>query len=71
MAELASNADQQTQLQSELARVEEDIHKIENKLQNEGFMSRVPAAMIEKEQTKLARFTAEKTKILKQIAELD
>jgi len=71
MAELASNADQQTQLQSELARVEEDIHKIENKLQNEGFMSRVPAAMIEKEQTKLARFTAEKTEILKQIAELD
>ena len=71
MAELASNADQQTQLQSELARVEEDIHKIENKLQNEGFMSRVPAAMIEKVQTKLARFTAEKAEILKQIAELD
>lgn len=71
MAELASNADQQTQLQSELARVEEDIHKIENKLQNEGFMSRVPAAMIEKEQTKLARFTAEKAEILKQIAKLD
>ncbi|MEK9712248.1 MAG: hypothetical protein VW258_06755 [Thalassolituus sp.] len=44
------------QLQDEVSRLEDEIHRITNKLQNEGFISRVPAAMIEKEQTKLAKY---------------
>ena len=44
------------QLKDEVSRLEDEIHRITNKLQNEGFISRVPAAMIEKEQTKLAKY---------------
>lgn len=51
-----------TKLQEEVDHLEEEIHRITNKLQNEGFISRVPAAMIEKEQKKLADLEQEQKK---------
>lgn len=54
MTDLINSSHDMTKLQEEAEHLEEEIHRITNKLQNEGFISRVPAAMIEKEQKKLA-----------------
>jgi valyl-tRNA synthetase len=51
-----------SKLQEEVDHIEDEIHRITNKLQNEGFISRVPAAMIEKEQKKLAALKHEQKK---------
>ena len=56
MGEQALNADNVDKIREEVSKLEEEIHKISNKLQNDGFLSRVPAAMIEKEQHKLEKF---------------
>jgi valyl-tRNA synthetase len=56
MGEQALNTDNIDKIREEVSRLEEEIHKISNKLQNDGFLSRVPAAMIEKEQHKLEKF---------------
>ena len=56
MGEQALNTDNVDKIREEVSRLEEEIHKISNKLQNDGFLSRVPAAMIEKEQHKLEKF---------------
>ena len=55
MGEQALNTDNVDKIREEVSRLEEEIHKISNKLQNDGFLSRVPAAMIEKEQHKLEK----------------
>ena len=56
MGEQALNTDNVDKIREEVSKLEEEIHKISNKLQNDGFLSRVPAAMIEKEQYKLEKF---------------
>ena len=56
MGEQALNTDNVDKIREEVSRLEEEIHKISNKLQNDGFLSRVPAALIEKEQHKLEKF---------------
>lgn len=50
------NAQEITRLHAELARLEDEINRIANKLNNSGFINRVPAALIEKEQKKMAGF---------------
>lgn len=43
-------------MRQQVSKLEEEIHKISNKLKSEGYLSRVPAAIIEKEQCKLEQF---------------
>lgn len=43
-------------MRQQVSKLEEEIHKICNKLKSEGYLSRVPAAIIEKEQSKLEQF---------------
>lgn len=52
-----------TRIEEEILRVEEEIHRIANKLNNDGFISRVPAAMIEKEQKKMAKYEEHRNKL--------
>lgn len=59
-----------THLQSELARLEDEINRIANKLNNAGFINRVPAALIEKEQQKMAGFQKLQAQIQQKIAHL-
>ena len=71
MPEQIAQTQDTAQLQDEVARLEEEIHRITNKLQNDGFLSRVPAAMIEKEQKKLARFEQVLKELIAKIRALD
>ena len=57
-------------LQAELARLDDEISRIANKLNNTGFITRVPAALIEKEQQKMAGFQKLQAQIQQKIAHL-
>ncbi|MBE0484317.1 MAG: hypothetical protein IBX52_12545 [Bacterioplanes sp.] len=50
-------------IQTKIERIESDIQRITNKLNNDGFIARVPAAMIENEQKKMAQFEREKREL--------
>jgi len=69
MSEATVPAKENVSIQDEIARLEEEIHKISNKLQNEGFIARVPAAMIEKEQKKLAKCEKQQKALKAQITQ--
>jgi len=56
MGDQTLKADDVDKLRDEVSRLEDEIHRITNKLQNDGFISRVPAALIEKEQDKLKKY---------------
>ena len=53
---VTDHAQEVSHLQAELARLDDEISRIANKLNNSGFITRVPAALIEKEQKKMAGF---------------
>lgn len=57
-------------LQAELARLDDEINRIANKLNNAGFINRVPAALIEKEQQKMAGYQKLQAQIQQKIAHL-
>lgn len=59
-----------TRLNSEIERLENDIQRIANKLNNDGFIARVPAAMIENEQKKMAKFEREKSALETQMRQI-
>ena len=69
MTDLSEQTEDITQLQDEATHLEEEIHRITNKLQSEGFLSRVPAAMIEKEQKKLAELEKKQKTLQAQMKE--
>ena len=43
-----------SQLHSEIERLTNEVHRISNKLNNGGYLSKAPAAAVEKEQKKMA-----------------
>lgn len=47
---------EQPTLNEQIAHLEDEIHRISNKLNNSGFVSKAPAATIEKEKNRLADF---------------
>lgn len=57
-------------LQSDMDALENDAQRILNKLNNNGFMAKAPAAFVEKERLKLEKVEASKADIKQQIAEL-
>ena len=63
MPELKDMGQEIARIHEEVARLEDEIHRISNKLNNEGFISRVPAAMIEKEQKKRSAFLKKQEKL--------
>lgn len=60
-----------SRLHDEVERLENEIHRIANKLNNEGFLTRVPAAFIEKEQKKMAVFQRDQARLKEKIAALN
>ncbi|MDF1763966.1 MAG: hypothetical protein P1U57_11200 [Oleibacter sp.] len=70
MSETAKTVNEVTHLQEEVTHLETEIHRITNKLENSGFISRVPAALIEKEQKKLAQLEISQKKVKAQLIKL-
>ncbi|PHS61875.1 MAG: hypothetical protein COB09_16850 [Thalassobium sp.] len=68
MTDLMESTEEISLLNAEVQRLEDEIHRIANKLNNDGFISRVPAAMIEKEQKKKASFEHDQARLKEKIA---
>ncbi len=56
LAEVVDTAKERERLEKELSRLTGEIKRIEGKLSNEGFVSKAPAAVIEGEREKLAKY---------------
>ncbi|WP_265574613.1 hypothetical protein [Venatoribacter cucullus] len=66
---VTDHAQEVSHLQAELARLDDEINRIANKLNNAGFITRVPAALIEKEQKKMAGFQKLQAQIQQKISQ--
>lgn len=66
---VTDHAQEVSHLQAELARLDDEISRIANKLNNSGFITRVPAALIEKEQKKMAGFQKLQAQIQQKISQ--
>jgi valyl-tRNA synthetase len=63
-------AAEKARLAKEIARLEAEIAKAQNKLSNEAFVAKAPAAVLEQERKRLADFSATLSKLQDQIKRL-
>ncbi len=68
MAELVDLAAEKKRLEKELGDVEKRLSQIENKLSNQGFLAKAPAAVIEEQRANGAKLS-EKARLLKESIE--
>ncbi|CAK9883740.1 MAG: Valine--tRNA ligase [Candidatus Erwinia impunctatus] len=68
MADLVDKAAEQARLAKEITKLETEISTITAKLANEGFVSRAPAAVVEKERQRMRECEAAKIKLIEQQA---
>lgn len=57
MSELVDTEKERARLSAEEKRLTDEITRLQKKLENQGFVSKAPAAVVEAERTKLARYT--------------
>jgi valyl-tRNA synthetase len=57
----------ETSLTEQMEQIETDIHRISNKLNSDGFMSKAPAAFVEKERDKLTALKKAQAKVKAQL----
>ena len=57
MSDMVDTEKERARLTAELAKAEGEIERIKKKLENEGFVSKAPAAVVEGERAKLAKYT--------------
>lgn len=70
MADTIDKEEELNRLNEEISRLENEIHRISNKLNNDGFVSKAPAATIEKEKLRLASFEKDQNIFREQVATL-
>ena len=70
LGDLVDFAKEIARLQKEMDGVQKEIQRAEGKLNNPGFVSKAPAALVEQEKTKLAANQAKVEALLKRIGEL-
>ena len=58
LAEMVDFEAERRRLEGELANTENEIRRVEGKLSNAGFVSKAPAAVVEAEREKLAKYQA-------------
>jgi valyl-tRNA synthetase len=59
----ADKARERERLDKEIAKIENDLHTVEGKLQNSSFVDRAPAAVVEEHRRRLGDFTAQLAKL--------
>lgn len=61
---------ERARLEADLAKVEADIARTEGKLKNESFVAKAPAAVVDAERQKIAKFQAAKEALVAELAKL-
>ncbi len=70
MGDLVDFGKEKERIQKELSNIESEISRAKNKLNNQGFLAKAPAQLIEEEKQKLVNFEELKQKLLARINEL-
>ncbi|MBQ2793339.1 MAG: valine--tRNA ligase [Clostridia bacterium] len=70
LAEVVDLEKERARLSAELAKTDGEIERIEKKLSNEGFVAKAPAAVVEGERAKLAKYRETREAILASLAKL-
>lgn len=71
MGELIDFDKERARLNAEIAKTDEEIARAEGKLANKGFVDKAPAALVEKEREKLAKYKEIKLGLVQSLAALD
>ena len=70
MGDLVDFEKEKERIKKELATVEQEIARANGKLNNQGFVAKAPAQLIEAEKAKLANYLDIKEKLLQRLQEL-
>ena len=70
MADLVDTEKEKARLTAELARLDGEIERVERKLANEGFVAKAPAAVVEGERAKLAKYQENRAGVAAALAKL-
>ena len=70
LADMIDFEKERARLEADLAKVESDIARTEGKLQNESFVAKAPAAVVDAERQKIAKFQAAKEALIAELAKL-
>ncbi len=70
LADMIDFEKERARLSAELERIEGEILRVSKKLENEGFVSKAPAAVVEAERTKLAKYRDTKESLTKELEKL-
>ena len=70
LADMIDFEKERARLEADLAKVESDIARTEGKLKNESFVAKAPAAVVDAERQKIAKFQAAKDALLSELAKL-
>ncbi len=70
LAEVVDLEKERARLNAELSKTDGEIERIEKKLSNEGFVAKAPAAVVEGEKVKLAKYRETRESILAALAKL-
>ena len=70
MSDVIDFEKEKARLSSELTRIAGEIERLEKKLSNEGFVAKAPAAVVEGERAKLAKYNETKESLLAALAKL-
>ena len=71
MAGIIDKDKEVARLQEEIEQLDHDIQRISNKLNNDGFIVKAPASIVEKEQKKMAAFEQKQIKMKKQLKAIE
>ena len=71
MGELIDFDRERERIKAEIAKTDEEIARAEGKLANAGFVAKAPAALIEKEHEKLARYREQRKGLEESLKNLD